>query len=399
MTNASDSIRLPLGFQTSSRACGIRGDVGRLDLALFYSEVPAVAAGVFTTNAVNGAPVKVCRERLPRSTARAVIINAGNANACTGTQGIKDAQEMTASLAAQIGCPPDDVLVCSTGVIGRFLPLSKITTNIPELWSNRGGSPDHLANTAQAIMTTDTVPKAVTREVPINGKTVTITGVCKGAAMIAPNMATMLCVIMTDAAVNEETVQSLITEIANNSFNSITVEGHTSTSDSMILLANGQSGVSLSDSVELKDALQAVASELAQKIIRDAEGAGHFVTINITGAYDSDHANLLGKTIANDALVKTAITGNDPNWGRIVSACGRTGNNLTENDIISLSINNLTIFAQGAPTSEDLSKVSAAMKTGEVVIDLKMSLGSGQATIWTCDLTQEYVRLNADYTT
>lgn len=394
-----DYLKLPLGFQTSSRACGIRGDVGRLDLALFYSEVPAVAAGVFTTNAVNGAPVKVCRERLPRTTARAVIINAGNANACTGTQGIKDAKEMTASLAAQIGCSPEDVLVCSTGVIGRFLPLSKITTNIPELWSSRGGSAEHLANTAQAIMTTDTVPKVVTREVTIDGRIVTITGVCKGAAMIAPNMATMLCVIMTDASVNEDSVQPLMVEIANHSFNSITVEGHTSTSDSVILLANGTSGVSITDHAELKDALQAVASELAQKIIRDAEGAGHFVTINITGAYDSDHANLLGKTIANDALVKTAITGNDPNWGRIVSACGRTGNNLTENDIISLSINNLTIFAQGAPTSEDLSKVSAAMKTGEVVIDLKMSLGSGKFTIWTCDLTQEYVRLNADYTT
>ena len=392
------NITLPIGFITSARACGVRGDVGRLDLALFCSDRPAVAAGVFTTNTVCGAPVKVSRERLPSQTARAVIVNSGNANACTGTRGISDAEEMTASIAKEIGCPASDVLVCSTGVIGRFLPLTKITSQMGELWTARGETPDHLGKAAEAMMTTDTVPKVVTRQLTIDGKVVTITGVCKGAAMIAPNMATMLCVLMTDAAISFEHAHNLIQEVADRSFNSITVEGHTSTSDSVILLANAASSVSLEAHSELRTALQDVASELAQKIIRDAEGAEHFVTINIRGATDNTQANLLGKTIANDALVKTAITGNDPNWGRIVSACGRTGGTFTE-DEITLAINGLEIFAQGSPTDTDLALVSSAMKTGEVVIDLTMSLGEGQATIWTCDLTQEYVRLNADYTT
>lgn len=398
MTNTGH-IHLPLGFSTSARACGVRGDVGRLDLALFCSDRPAVAAGVFTTNTVNGAPVKICRDRLPRSTTRAVVINSGNANACTGTQGLSDARAMTASLASQIGCPAEDVLVCSTGVIGRFLPLAKITAQMGELWTSRGSDPAHLENAARAIMTTDTVPKIATRQVNINGTTITITGVCKGAAMIAPNMATMLCVIMTDAQISSSSIGTLISEVAQRSFNSISVEGHTSTSDSVILLANGASRMNVDGNAEYQSALQSVASQLAQKIIRDAEGAGHFVTINVTGAKDAAQAHLFGMTIANDVLVKTAITGNDPNWGRIVSACGRTGSLSSEGDIATLTINGLTIFANGAPTDQDLTQVSTAMKTGEVCIDLQFTLGNDTATIWTCDLTQEYVRLNADYTT
>ncbi len=389
---------MPLGFEYAGVACGVRGDQGRLDVALFASDRPAVASGVFTTNKVCGAPVKVSRERLPRQTVRGVIINSGNANACTGERGLSDAKSMTQSLATQIGCDGDDVLVCSTGVIGRFLPLSKIEGAIASLWQQRAATLEGLDHASRAIMTTDTVPKIVSRRIHIDGKDVTITGVCKGAAMIAPNMATMLGVIMTDALVSSQAVQGMLKRAVDVSFNSISVEGHTSTSDSVIVLANGASGIDVSESRAFEVALTQVAQELSQKIIRDAEGAKHFVEVRIRGAIDHLQAQVIGKTIANDVLVKTAITGNDPNWGRIVSACGRTGYELSEAHMV-LSINGLCIFDHGAPTDTDLSQVSAAMKTGEVVIELTLPFGHGEATIWTCDLTEEYVHLNADYTT
>ncbi|MCA9056558.1 MAG: bifunctional ornithine acetyltransferase/N-acetylglutamate synthase, partial [Planctomycetaceae bacterium] len=239
----SSNVPLPQGFRAAGVRCGIKSSADKLDLSLFVSDEPATAAGVFTQNQVVGAPVKVSRERVPRGTARAVVINSGNSNACTGDQGIADAQWMTQEVAAQLGCAADDVLVCSTGIIGRFLPLEKLEAGIPKVAAGLGASADALHQAACGIMTTDSVPKLATRTIEVGGRAVTVSGVCKGAAMIAPNMATMLAVVLTDARLAPDHAQTLLKEAADVSFNAISVEGHTSTSDSVLLLANGASGV------------------------------------------------------------------------------------------------------------------------------------------------------------
>jgi glutamate N-acetyltransferase/amino-acid N-acetyltransferase len=394
-------MSLPVGFRVGGVHAGVKAGHQNRDLALFWSDVPASAAGVFTLNKVCGAPVKLSRSRLPSEHARCVIINSGNANACTGEKGYEDAEDITEQLASIISCSARDVLICSTGVIGRFLPMQKFYQAIPSLPAAIGNTEAHLETAARSIMTTDTVPKFCHRQFMVQGKKVTITGVCKGAAMIMPNMATMLGVIMTDAGLTKVQADVCLREAVNQSFNCISVEGHTSTSDSVILLANGQAGVGEftgDDLTEFQLVLNEVATELAQKIIRDAEGADHYVTIDVNGLPTYADAMHVAKTIANDALVKTAITGNDPNWGRIVSACGRTGMPLTEKNI-SLSINGLVIFKQGSPTDQDVKEVSLSMKSGEVRIELTFDLGKSSCRVWTCDLTQEYEHLNADYTT
>ncbi len=395
----SQGVSLPLGFRAGGHACGIKADPHKLDLALFVSDTPCAAAGVFTQNLVVGAPVKVSRSRLPRKTARAVVINSGNSNACTGDRGIADAEWMTATVAAEIGAAAEDVLVCSTGVIGRFLPKEKIAAGIPAVAHKLGTTPGHLETAARSIMTTDTVPKIVTRKLTSGGKTWTVTGVCKGAAMIAPNMATMLSVIMTDVALSSEETHSLVKHSVDRSFNCISVDGHTSTSDTVLLLANGQAGpISADLKSQLQTTIDDVAMALAQLIIRDAEGAGHFVTIDVHGLPTREAAFRIAKTVADSALVKTAITGNDPNWGRIVSAAGYAGIPFREEDC-SLSVNEIPLYREGAPVDFDASAVSKAMATGEVRIVLTFTLGKESVRFWTSDLTAEYVRLHADYTT
>lgn len=394
-------MQLPQGFQFAGVACGIKDNPDTFDLALFVSDRDCAAAGVFTTNKVCGAPVQVDRERVPSEAIRAVVINSGNANACTGKQGIVDARSMTAAVGQSIGCEADQVLVCSTGIIGHFLPLEKIEAGIPKVVANLDGDVSHLETAARAMMTTDTFPKMASRQVETEQGPITIAGVAKGAAMIKPNMATMLSVIMTDAKMSGKQADQILRPAVNSSFNCISVEGHTSTSDTVLLLANGASGVSSNDAklATISAVVKDVAEELAQMIIRDAEGADHFVTINVQGARSDGDAKSIANVVADDALVKTAITGNDPNWGRIVSACGRCDVELTEHNI-SLKINDHTIFTTGQPAEYDEDTVSSAMKTGEVTIDLELSFGGpGTARVWTCDLTQEYVRLNSEYTT
>lgn len=389
---------LPLGFRTAGHACGIKSDPTKLDLALFVSDDPCTAAGVFTQNRVVGAPVKVSRERVPSSTVRAVVINSGCSNACTGDRGIADAKRMTALVAEQLGCAATDVLVCSTGVIGHFLPMEKIAAGIPLAAAKLQATSAAFESAARGIMTTDTVTKQAMRQVTVGGKTVTVSGACKGAAMIAPNMATMLAVVMTDAHVSEKDALSLLKGAADVSFNCISVDQHTSTSDTVLLLANGASGVDCDDSPEFRVALTEVCQSLSQQIIRDAEGAGHFVTIDVTGAKTYADAHRMAKAVADSPLVKTAITGNDPNWGRIVSAAGYAGVPFEEADC-SLAINGLEVYHKGAPTDYDANAVSAAMATGEVHIELTFTLGDAKCRCWTSDLTAEYVRLNSDYTT
>ena len=395
----SQGVSLPLGFQAAGHACGIKADPHKLDLALFVSDTPCSAAGVFTQNLVVGAPVKVCRSRLPRLTARGVVINSGNSNACTGDRGIADAEWMTATLAREVGGPAEDFLVCSTGVIGRFLPKEKIAAGIPLAVEKLGRTPEHLETAARSIMTTDTVPKMVTRRLTSGGKTWTVTGVCKGAAMIAPNMATMLSVMMTDAAISPNEAHALLRHGVDRSFNCISVDGHTSTSDTVLLLANGQAGPLPKElHSQLQSTIDDVAMALAQLIIRDAEGAGHFVTIDVHGLPTREAAFRIAKTVADSALVKTAITGNDPNWGRIVSAAGYAGVPFQEQDC-SLTVNEIPLYREGTPVAFDAQAVSDAMATGEVRIVLTFTLGKESVRFWTSDLTAEYVRLNADYTT
>ena len=397
----TEDLLLPRGFEAAGLHCGIKNDPAKFDLTLFASDQPCVAAGVFTQNRVCGAPVKVSRKRVPSTTTRAVVINSGNANACTGERGLDDARWMTAEVAERLDCAQEDVLVCSTGVIGHFLPKETLAAGIPALVEALAPTPQSLEAAARGMMTTDTAPKLAMQTVEIDGVTVRISGVAKGAAMIGPNMATMLCVIMTDAQLSPTDADTMLRRAVDCSFNCISVEGHTSTSDSVILMANGraETGDLSSESLSrLQAALDQVAQELAQAIVRDAEGASHFITIAVNGLNSREDAKAIAKTVANDALVKTAIAGNDPNWGRIVSCCGRTGINLAESDI-TLRINDTLIYRQGAPTSYDEASIARSMADGDVKIELDFPFGNANVRFWTSDLTVEYVRLNSEYTT
>lgn len=393
---------LPQGFRASGLACGIKENASTFDLSLFVSDVPASGAGVFTKNQVCGAPVKVSRERVPSDAIRAVVINSGNANACTGDRGMEDARWMTEEVAGGLEVNVEQVLVCSTGIIGHFLPRSPLEEGIPAAVSQLNSDSEAFLNAARGMMTTDTVPKQATRTLSVGGKTVRVSGVAKGAAMIAPNMATMLSVIMTDASLDASQTDQMLRHAVNRSFNCVSVEGHTSTSDTVILLANGaaeSAPLSEQELVELQAVIDDVAMELGQAIIRDAEGADHFVTIEVAGTQERAEAFEIAQTIANDALVKTAIAGSDPNWGRIVSAIGRTGVSLTEQDIV-LHINGTLIYEKGHPAQFDEEAVSEGIRQNrDVSIQVQLPFGDSSVVFWTSDLTQEYVRLNSEYTT
>lgn len=395
-------VNLPSGFSSAGIACGVKSDATKLDLALFVSDRPAVAAGMFTQNKVCGAPVKVSKSRVPRSTARAVVINSGNSNAATGARGIEDAKAMTAAVGELLGTTGDDVLVCSTGVIGRFLPMEKILAGVKNVVPTLGTSAAHFHAAARAIMTTDTFPKETSQSIETTDGTFQIYGCAKGAAMIAPNMATMLAVILTDSCLTPEQADRMLRHAVNESFNCISVEGHTSTSDTVLLLANGAAnGKPIAGATEtrLQVGIDEVASQLAQMIIRDAEGADHFITIDVKGTRTRDEARTIAKAIAEGPLVKTAITGADPNWGRIVSAAGYCGVDLREEDM-SLKVNGTSLYECGAPVPFDAAAVSAGIRSNrDVSIELTLTLGSASIRFWTSDLTCEYVRLNADYTT
>jgi glutamate N-acetyltransferase/amino-acid N-acetyltransferase len=395
-------VPLPAGFRAAGVHCGIKKDAAGLDLALFVSDRPAAAAGVFTTNLVHGAPVKVSRSRVPQRAARGVIINSGNANACTGEQGIADARWMTATAASKLGCNEQEVLVCSTGVIGRLLPRDKLAAGIPDAVQRLESTPDAFLCASRAMMTTDTFPKQATRTVDLEGSLVRISGVAKGAAMIAPNMATMLSVIMTDANLLPPDADALLRHAADRSFNCISVEGHTSTSDTVLLLANGAitpGPLSPHEHTRFQQMLDEVASELAQAIIADAEGADHEITIDVRGLRTRGEARRIAKAVAESPLVKTAIAGGDPNWGRIVSAVGYAGVPLEERDI-TLWLNGVLLYESGSPVEFNPAEISAGLKQNRKVhVELGFPLGPEGVRVWTCDLTAEYVRLNADYTT
>lgn len=403
-TRVPSTAQLPFGFQASGTTCGIKAS-GKSDLALFVSDRDATAVGVFTTNKVCGAPVIVSKQRVPSTTARAVIINSGNSNAATGEPGIRDAKIMTAAVAEQIGCRAESVSVCSTGVIGVPLPMPVILKGIPHGVQSLGTTDKHLLDAATAMMTTDTFPKLTSVDVAVSGGHVRISGVCKGAAMIAPNMATMLAVVMTDSQLSPEQCDSALRYGVDRTFNCISVDGHMSTSDTVLLLANGASGCTLSDGdfTKVREAIQQVCQKLATDIIRDAEGADHFITIDVTGLETRDAAYRMAKEIADSALVKTAVAGGDPNWGRIVSAAGYANVNF-DTAFVSLHINGIEVYRAGTPVPFDAADLSKQLKTNRDV-HLKLAVSGGPCSgnesvrFWTSDLTQEYVRLNSEYTT
>ena len=397
-------ICLPAGFQASGTTCGIKNS-GVPDLALFVSDTPAAAAGVFTANRVVGAPVEVSRSRVPASQVRGVVINSGNANACTGEIGYRNAIEMTEQVADLLSCSAEEVLVCSTGIIGVPLPLPVISAGLPAAVNGLGSSAEALHAAATAMMTTDTFPKLASSEILPDDVVIRVTGAAKGAAMIAPNMATMLAVILTDAALTPGQCDSLLRDAVDQTFNCISVDGHTSTSDTVLLLANGaaERPAHTNDPEALAEAVRVVCERLATDIIRDAEGAEHIITIDVSGFASRDAAFRIAKTVAESTLVKTAVVGNDPNWGRITSAAGYAGV-MFDPGFLSLAINGIGVYRDGAPVNYDAAEVSRCMAAErDVRLDLQLAGGpeSGAFSVrfWTSDLTQEYVRLNSEFTT
>jgi glutamate N-acetyltransferase/amino-acid N-acetyltransferase len=395
-----ETWKLANGYRYTGVHSGLRPDPERLDLALVVSERPACAAGVFTQNRVVAAPVRICQERLPSSQVRGIVICSGNANACTGEQGLRDARRMAECAGQGLGCAAEQMLVCSTGVIGRLLPMPVIESGIFKAAKELGGDKAFLERAARAILTTDTRIKVSTHEVTLGGQLVRLTGFAKGAAMIGPNMATMLAFVLTDAAVSQEDLADLAPRAAQQSFNSISVEGHTSTNDSLIFLANG-TGPKLQGLAmrQWEREATSVCADLAKDIARDAEGASHFVTLEVTGLRNDEEAHRIAKVVAESALVKTALFGADPNWGRIVSAAGYAGVEFEEKHL-SLWMGDFLLYEHGTPLPFDAAAASAYMKNNrDLQVRLQFELGTGNCTFYTCDLTYDYIRLNADYTT
>lgn len=391
---------LPSGFQFGGIACGIKCS-GKRDLAIISTDQPGVVAGVYTQNIVRATSIDWNRERTPSRSFRAVVINSGNANACTGQQGIDDNRAMAESVAEKISASSDEVLVLSTGVIGIPLPMPTIEQGIQDIVTTLTQTQEGFDKAAEAILTTDKSTKTVHCSVGETGD-VKIAGMAKGAGMIGPNMATMLAVMMTDACLSQENAQSVLEIAANHSFNRISVEGHTSTNDALLLICSGKSGVQIESDSELARFTESLTSsciDLARRIPSDGEGASHLISINVSGAQSESDADKIARTIAASALVKTAITGADPNWGRIVSAAGYAGVEMSLNET-DLKLNGTTVFQSGQPVPFDQGAVSKSISAQfESSIELKVGSGPGSATHWTSDLTVEYVRFNSEYTT
>jgi glutamate N-acetyltransferase/amino-acid N-acetyltransferase len=392
--------QIATGYRFAAVHSGIRPDPNRLDLAVVLSDRPARAAGVFTQNRVAAAPVQVCRERLPRADARGLVICSGNANACTGQRGLDDSRRMAALTAQFADCQPEQILVCSTGVIGRMLPMPQVEAGISLAGRQLQSDAVYFERAARAILTTDTRAKISTRRVAVGNAEYRVTGFAKGAAMLGPNMATLLAFVLTDAPVALDDLTPLVRWCADASFHCLSVEGHTSTNDTLLLLANGQ-GASLrgSDLDEVRNAARDVCIDLAREMADDAEGATHRITIHVEGLPSEADARRVAKTVADSALVKTAIFGADPNWGRIVSAAGYAGVPFEETDL-SLWLGDFLLYDKGTPLPFDATAVSGYIRGHrDIPLLLRFTLGDSRCTFWTCDLSYDYVRINAEYTT
>ena len=396
-------IHLPKGFRYAGVHCGIKSNPEELDLSLVVSDLPATVAGTYTQNLIFGAAVEVDRARTPGTGFRALVANSRCANDCTGEQGLRDALEMTALAAKYAGAESDKALVMSTGVIGIFMPMDKVRAGIADAAGRLAADEESFHRAVRGIMTTDTFEKTASRRFTLsNGETITIAGFCKGAAMISPNMRTMLAMIMTDIALTPQLAQKILGEAVEESFNCISVEGHTSPSDTVLLYANGAAyagDVSEQDLKLFADELTAVCRELARKIPEDGEGVSHLITIDVVGCKDRESAKQIARQVANDALVKTAIYGADPNWGRVISACGNAKVPFDPLKI-ALSINGHELFAAGTPLPFDKAMVSNSIRDNrDTHFLITFAEGTESVRFWTTDLTCEYVHLNSDYTT
>jgi glutamate N-acetyltransferase / amino-acid N-acetyltransferase len=407
MSVSDTPIRLPIpplprGYRMGAVHAGIKRNATREDVTLVVSDVPATAAGVYTTNLVYAAPVALDRSRTPGRGFRGVVINSGNANACTGSRGLDDARTMAALAGRAIGADGESVLVLSTGIIGEFLPMATVAAGI-EAAAARLGSDDAAAVTAaRGMMTTDTRPKMAGGTFAADGTTATVYGMAKGAAMIGPKLATMLGVVMTDAALEPADAQRLLSEAVEETFNCVSVDGHMSTNDTVLFLANGAAGGPPLQGAALETCgrtLHAVCETLAREMADDGEGATHVMRIEVTGAASRGAARQIARTIADSPLVKTAVHGADPNWGRIVSAAGYAGVPFDPGRAI-LRVNGTRLFDQGAPVPFDADAVSASIRDHrETLIELSVGNGPGRIRFHSSDLTADYVHLNADYHT
>ncbi|HEY0604978.1 MAG TPA: bifunctional glutamate N-acetyltransferase/amino-acid acetyltransferase ArgJ [Herpetosiphonaceae bacterium] len=399
----------PITSVPGFRAVGVEAGIkkhGGLDLALIASDQPCAAAAVFTTNQIQAAPVLFDRSVLERNAAgvRAVVINSGCANAVTGEQGMRNAQATAQAAIEALDLPCDTVLVMSTGVIGEQLPVKKLLSGVFSAAKQLSPSADAGRAAARAIMTTDTRPKEITLRTTLDGVPITIGGICKGAGMIHPNMATLLAVVCTDAAIDPPTLSAALRYAVERSFNCMSIDGDTSTNDTLLALANAQAGNAPLDTTDspgfraFQEALTAVCVELAKLVARDGEGATKFVTIDVTGARSFEEARQIGRTIATSSLVKTAIYGIDANWGRVLAAVGRSGIPVDPGKL-TLAFGGVQLVADGAPVSYAEADAHAALTGSEVQITVGLGLGDASATVWTCDFSHEYVSINAEYRT
>lgn len=404
VTFLTGGITSAKGFRASGVEAGVKY-ANRRDVALILSDVPCVAAGVFTTNKVAAAPVVVDREKLAASPkAQAIVVNTGCANACTGPQGLADARTIADEAAKTLGLDPSLVLVSSTGVIGTLLPVERIVAGVAKAQAALSAGAEADENASRAIMTTDTKPKRAAVSCVIDGKTVTLGGMCKGAGMIEPMMATMLSYVTTDAAVDPAWLKSALRQAADVSFNRVVVDGDESTNDTLICLANGLAGNAVLDANHPQagvfvEALKAVCTSLSKQIVMDGEGVSKFVTVKVTGARDDADAHLVARAIARSPLVKTSWFGLDPNWGRVICATGYSGAEVDERKVRIL-YGGVCAYDRGKVADEaTLAAMQELMKAREFDVAVELGLGDGKDTIYTCDLTFEYVKINAEYTT
>ena len=389
----------PKGFLFSTVEAAIKKP-GRKDLALIYSEVEAGIAGTFTTNKVKAAPVKLDIRKIRSGKGQAIVINSGNANACTGKKGMKDAADMVSLVAKRLNIKPSLVYVCSTGVIGTPMPIERIRPKISELADNLGRAT--IEDVAEAIMTTDRFPKIVKKKVKMGNKVGSIVGICKGAGMIWPDMATMLCFIVTDVAVKQKTLHKVLNDAVKKSFNRITIDGDRSTNDTALIIANGMLGnpqitEKSGTYPAFKKVLHEVTFELSKLIVKDGEGATKFIEIEVKGARNEADAEKAAFAVANSNLVKTAIYGNDANWGRIMAALGYSGVAIKE-EKIDIYFGKLRIVDKGLTTGKD-KEAGEVLRGKDIKIIIDLHLGRSSAKVLTCDLTEEYIRVNAAYRT
>ena len=404
----SDTMTIPPGFLAGALHSGIK-ESGKPDLAMLVSRVPATAAAVFTTNKILGAPVVVAQRHIRRGILHACVINSGRANVCTGERGLCDAREMCSLTAAALrslalDATANQILPASTGVIGRFLPMDALRGGISRLAGALGDSREHSQEFARGILTTDTRRKIARAVLSISGRRIVITGWCKGSGMIAPNMATMLAFVATDAALDAAALRAAVRHVAHDTFNCLTIDQHTSTSDMFVCLANGLAGnrriTSLSPAwKKFTAALREVCDSLCRQIAADGEGATKLVRVFVTGAVSETEARQAALAIANSPLVKTAIHGGDPNWGRFVSAAGYSGAKMNP-DRARCRVGDIEVFKLGRPTEADMAAVEAVMKLSELDITVDLGAGGkGRCRVYTCDLSRRYIEINADYHT